>query len=48
MNADDIFGVLLLFISVLGALFFMVSLIKKKTIFAKEKSQFKQNLKSKI
>jgi len=48
MNADDIFGILLVFVSVLGALFFMVSLIKKKTVFEKEKSQFKQNLKSKI
>ncbi|WP_421012505.1 hypothetical protein [Flavobacterium sp. PLA-1-15] len=38
MNADDIFGVLLLFISALGALLFMISSFKKEIMASKIKS----------
>lgn len=38
MSADDIFGILLLFISILGALFFMISHIKKGFFVVKEKT----------
>jgi len=38
MNEDDLFGVLLLFISVLAALFFMITLIRREVITSKIKS----------
>lgn len=38
MNVDDLFGVLLLFVSALGALFFMVTIIKKEATTFKVKS----------
>lgn len=38
MNADDIFGVLILFVSALGALFFMISIIRKEAMTFKLKS----------
>lgn len=38
MNLDDIFGVLLLFLSVLFALVFMILLIRKEAMASKVKS----------
>jgi len=38
MEADNLFGVLLLFVSVLGALFFMIALIRRELITSKVKS----------
>lgn len=48
MNVDDLFGVLLLFISVLAALFFMIALIRKEAILVKQKVMSKDNSKSKF
>ncbi|MDR6967374.1 hypothetical protein J2X31_001385 [Flavobacterium arsenatis] len=38
MNADDIFGILILFVSALGALFFIISTVKKEAMTFKFKS----------
>jgi|GEM_PF-6673496 len=38
MEADNLFGVLLLFVSVLGALFFMIALIRRELIISKVKN----------
>lgn len=39
MNADDIFGIIVLLVSILGVLFFMVAYLKKEMITSKIKSK---------